>query len=169
MQPLNTWVCQLQTSVTKGENIYGQILFCDHFMEKEIKTELKGDLLEGYKCQICMCGWRSLSPVALMSNPHLWTSPGGLDWSTHGCWGSSYSLGSQNRMSKLLTPYGVCSFFSPSFSLFMAIPAAYGSSQARGRLGAAGASLQHSNTRSESHLWPLPQRQILNPQIEAKN
>ena len=44
------------------------------------------------------------------------------------------------------------------FSL-KATGAAYGSSQARGQIGAAAASLHHShsNTRSELHLQPMPQ------------
>ena len=39
------------------------------------------------------------------------------------------------------------------------LPAAYGGSQARGRIGAAAASLchNHSNIRSELHLQPTPQ------------
>ena len=45
------------------------------------------------------------------------------------------------------------------FAFFMATPAAYGSSQARGRVGAAAASLHHSHNimGSESHLRPAPQ------------
>ena len=41
----------------------------------------------------------------------------------------------------------------------MAAPVAYGSSQARGYIRAAAASLRHShsNTRSELHLWPMLQ------------
>jgi len=43
--------------------------------------------------------------------------------------------------------------------LFMAAFVAYGSSQAKGRIRAAGAGLHHSysNTRSELHLPPTPQ------------
>ena len=41
--------------------------------------------------------------------------------------------------------------------LFMATPAAYGSSQARGRIGSAAASLHHSHSRSEPCLQPTPQ------------
>ena len=46
-----------------------------------------------------------------------------------------------------------------SFLLFRATPAAYGSSQARGRIGAIAAGLchNHGNTGSEPHLWPTPQ------------
>ena len=44
-------------------------------------------------------------------------------------------------------------FFFP----FMAQVAAYGSSQARGQIGATAASLRHSNTGSETHLQPTPQ------------
>ena len=43
------------------------------------------------------------------------------------------------------------------FSLFRAAPAAYGSSQARGQIGAASLHPSHSNTRSEPHLWPTLQ------------
>ena len=65
-------------------------------------------------------------------------------------------------------------FFFFFFSLFKAVPVAYGSSQARGRIGAAGASLchSHSNTRSELHLrlhhssW---QPWILNPLSMARD
>ena len=58
------------------------------------------------------------------------------------------------------------------FCLFRAAPTAYGSSKARGRIGATAASLHHShsNTRSEPILWPTPQlteSRILNPLIEA--
>ena len=43
------------------------------------------------------------------------------------------------------------------FFLFMATPAAYGSSQARTWIGAAAAGLHHSHTNagSEAHLWPF--------------
>ena len=42
---------------------------------------------------------------------------------------------------------------------FRAIPVAYGSSQARGRVRATDAGLchSHSNTGSQLHLWPVPQ------------
>jgi len=50
----------------------------------------------------------------------------------------------------------VCLFL---FLLFRATPAAYGSSQARGRIRAAAPSLRHShsNTGSEPHLRATPQ------------
>ena len=65
-------------------------------------------------------------------------------------------------------------YFSPVDSffffscLFRAAPAAYGSSQARGRSGALAATLHHnhSNSGSKPHLQPilqLMQRRILNP------
>ena len=46
-----------------------------------------------------------------------------------------------------------------SFLLFRAVPVAYGGSQARGRIGAAAASLyySHSNTRSEPRLQHISQ------------
>ena len=45
------------------------------------------------------------------------------------------------------------------FLLFRALPVAYGSSQARGRIGAVAVSLHHShsNARSEPRLQPTPQ------------
>ena len=57
---------------------------------------------------------------------------------------------------------------------FRASPAAYGSSQARGHIRAAAASLRHShsNAGSELHLWPTPQftaTPILNPLSEARD
>lgn len=47
----------------------------------------------------------------------------------------------------------------PSFLpfLFIATPAAYGSSRARGQIGATAASLYHGNTGSKPHLRPAPQ------------
>ena len=50
--------------------------------------------------------------------------------------------------------------------LFRAAPVAYGSSQAKGRIGAAAASLchRHNNARSEPYLQPTPQLMaMLNP------
>ena len=41
--------------------------------------------------------------------------------------------------------------------LFRAVPTAYGSSQARGQIGAAPAGLYHSNTGSKPTLQPTPQ------------
>ena len=51
----------------------------------------------------------------------------------------------------------ICSF-DFFFFLFMATPMAYGSSQARGWIGAAAAGLchSHSNARSEPRLQPMP-------------
>ena len=43
------------------------------------------------------------------------------------------------------------------FFLFRATDTAYGCSQARGQIRAAAASLCHSHTGSEPHLWPIPQ------------
>ena len=71
---------------------------------------------------------------------------------------------SANRSAMTGTPWGgffVCFF---SFGLvFRAIPVAYGSSQASGRIWAAAASLchRHSNARSEPRLQPTPQLQQL--------
>ena len=51
------------------------------------------------------------------------------------------------------------SFLFVLFFLFRAIPIAYGSSQARGQIGAAAAGLHysHSNTGSKPCLQPMPQ------------
>ena len=45
------------------------------------------------------------------------------------------------------------------FVFYRATPAAYGSSQARGLIGAMAAGLHHShsNVGSEPHLWPTPE------------
>ena len=62
--------------------------------------------------------------------------------------------------------------FSP---LYMAAPAAYGGSQARGQTGAAAAGLHHVDmaTRDPSCIWDLyhslPQQWILNPLSEARD
>ena len=58
--------------------------------------------------------------------------------------------------------------------VFMAAPEAYGSSQARGQIGAAAAGLchSHSNTRSKPHLQPMAQfvaSQVLNPMSHSGN
>ena len=55
--------------------------------------------------------------------------------------------------------YQSCLLFYFIFFLFRAIPMAYGSSEARGRNGAAAASLchSHSNVGSEPHLQPTTQ------------
>ena len=49
-----------------------------------------------------------------------------------------------------------------SFCLFRAAPAAYGGSQARGRIQdtVAGLHHSHSNTESEPHLPPIPQLKV---------
>ena len=58
--------------------------------------------------------------------------------------------------------------------IFRAAPAAYGSSQVRGQIRAAAASLPHSHShaRSEPRLWPTPQPQqhrILNPLSKGRD
>ena len=50
-----------------------------------------------------------------------------------------------------------CLGFFVLFCLFRATLAAFGSSQARGQIGAVAAGLCHSNTGSEPCLWPTPQ------------
>jgi len=59
-------------------------------------------------------------------------------------------------------------FFVFSFFFFFflrrAAPVAYGSSQARGWIGATGLHHSHSNVGSKPHLWPTPQpRAMLDP------
>ena len=51
-------------------------------------------------------------------------------------------------------------FFFFFFFFFMTTPMAYGSSQARGLIGAAAAGLHHSSAGSELHLQPTPQLTI---------
>ena len=55
-------------------------------------------------------------------------------------------------------PYQNCILFL-FFSVFKASTKAYGSSQAKGRMGAAAAGLHHSHisARSEPHFWPVLQ------------
>ena len=65
-------------------------------------------------------------------------------------------------------------FFFFFFFLFRASTAAHGSSQGRGRIGAAGAMLNHTHSkkRSEVHLGPThssQKHQILNPLSEARD
>ena len=82
--------------------------------------------------------------------------------------------------SKLLFLYSPNSSSAPSnanlffvcFCLFTAAPAAYRSSQVRGRITAVAAGLWHSNhnTRSNQCLWPTPQQcWIPNPLSKAKD
>ena len=54
-------------------------------------------------------------------------------------------------------------YYNRFFFFLRAAQMAYGSSQARGPIGAVTASLQHShsNTRSKLHLWPTPQRMAM--------
>ena len=60
-------------------------------------------------------------------------------------------------------------FFKICF-LFIAVPVAYGSSQARGWTGTVAASLHNSNTRCELHLHhSFQQCWILNPLSEARD
>ena len=62
--------------------------------------------------------------------------------------------------------------FISLFCLFRAAPAAYGSSQARGPVGATAAGLHHSHSRSEPRLRPTPQLRplwIFKPLSEARD
>ena len=65
---------------------------------------------------------------------------------------------------KSLRRIGICSFFFFLLFLFMATPAAYGRSQARDRIGAAGAGLFHSNAGFELHLWHVAAYSSANPE-----
>ena len=65
-----------------------------------------------------------------------------------------------------------CLFFFGLFAISWAVPAAYGGSQARGRMGAVAASLHHShsNVGSESDLYHSSRQcQILNPLSKARD
>ena len=78
-----------------------------------------------------------------------WTlSPGAYPWAGH-----LRMLGLIFTCKTTPTFYTVWKFFF----LLRATPVAYGSSQARGQIGAAAASLHHSNVGSEAHLGPAPQ------------
>ena len=70
--------------------------------------------------------------------------------------------------------FGFGVFLPFAFEGFRAAPVAYGSSQARGHIGAIATGLHHShsNTGFELHLRPTPQlrqRQILNPLSKARD
>ena len=57
-----------------------------------------------------------------------------------------------------------------SFFFFLrATHVTYGSSQARGRIGAAATGPSHSNSGSEAHLQPALQLQILNPLSKVRD
>ena len=63
-------------------------------------------------------------------------------------------------MIALQIPYPIFSLLFWFFFVclfFRATPAAYGSSQARGQIGAAFVSLHHSNARSKPYRQPMPQ------------
>ena len=47
------------------------------------------------------------------------------------------------------------------FAFSMAVPMAYGSSQARGLIRAVAASLRQSHSNAESKLWPRPMPQLM--------
>ena len=74
---------------------------------------------------------------------------------------------------KLLSMYLFTSFSIYLFSLFRAASVAYGSFQARGRIGAAaaGPSHSHSNAGSKLHRQPTPQlvAMLFNPLSEARD
>ena len=61
------------------------------------------------------------------------------------------------QMILLAITIGAFFFFFLILFLFRAPSKAYGSSQARGLIGAAAAGLHHSKARSTSHLQPIPQ------------
>ena len=67
-------------------------------------------------------------------------------------------IGTEYLITFFMLLYGCCKNFV-CFLLFRAAPIAYGSSQARGGIGAIAAGLchSHSNKRSKPHLQPTPQ------------
>ena len=74
-----------------------------------------------------------------------------------GCKDAEHLYVTEVKMVKI--QISVITLFIYLFSLWGATPAAYGSSQGRGRMGAAAASLHHShsNARTKLHLQPTPQ------------
>ena len=82
------------------------------------------------------------------------------------CWQGNPGVG------KAVNPwYPFLWLFLLFLNLFTAVLAAYGSSQARGQIGAAAAGLyqNHSHTGSKPHTCDLQQPQILNPLSEARD
>ena len=69
------------------------------------------------------------------------------------------SLGTTPPFSGFLLFYFILCYFILFYFICRSVPAAYGSSQARGRIGAvvSGHSHSHSNARSEPRLWPTPE------------
>ena len=74
-----------------------------------------------------------------------------------GLWGSSWFFSLFQNIYNV--GFFLFCFVLFCFCLFRAAPVAYGSSQARGQIGAIAASLHHShsNARSKPHLQPTPQ------------
>ena len=64
-----------------------------------------------------------------------------------------------NNLIRVSRTQDQASVFFMFFGLFRATPEAYGSSQARGRIGAVAAGLHHShnNEGAKTNLWPTPQ------------
>ena len=77
-------------------------------------------------------------------------------WTGRGNLGHS-GLGTRPRVLKKMMK--IVPILETFFFLFRAAPEAYGSSQARGWIGATAANLHHShcNARSELHVWPTAQ------------
>ena len=79
-----------------------------------------------------------------------------------------------HRQRDMVHAANAVAMYATFFFLFMAVPVAYRSSQARGRIGAAAAGLchSHSNARSQLRLqpmWQLVATPILNPVSEARD
>ena len=105
------------------------------------------------------CGW----DLALLG---LWRKPAATFPFWPLAWEPPYAMALALKRQKKHT------FFLFFFCLLRAVPVTYGSSWARGRIGAAAVGLQHSYARSNPHVQSTPQfwqHQILNPLSKARD
>ena len=87
-----------------------------------------------------------------------------------GKWIRSGGGGRVRNQTDLRSPYSLIYLFTYFFLLFRASPAAYGGSQARGRIGAIAASNSHSHSNARSDLYHSSRQPgILSPLGEARN
>ena len=93
-----------------------------------------------------------------VANNKIWTFKWKLEFWTASQYLKTFLMRSVVILGNVGFLFGFGFFFCP-FSLFRATPTAYGSSQARGLIGAVAAGLHHShsNARSELHLRSIPQ------------
>ena len=154
---------------------------CDAFIIYHFELIFQLLLFDPHLLKKVLCfGSSSFLPTSL-SSPNLFWSPlfstiqsfktlGNFQHEQGGWWmhqegpNSSLEMSSQIPLCHLSPCPLKCHPFWPVYFIlfyfiFTAAPASYGSSQARGRIGAVAASLQHShdNNGSEPHLRPTPQ------------